>query len=126
MEVRVVEKEEKNYLGRRLSIRYQNHGSKLQTSLANFKGPEFLKDPNILNLLRFESKKGSKWANDEWIGREELYSSFERALNDLKSYDQLKVFYHRVHSREAPDYYDSMCLNSDAYVPLPPITYLFI
>ncbi|KAJ1500724.1 hypothetical protein HMI56_003658, partial [Coelomomyces lativittatus] len=58
----------------------------LLASLANFKGPEFLKDPNILNLLRFESKKGSKWANDEWIGREELYSSFERALNDLKSY----------------------------------------
>ncbi|KAL7750397.1 Transcriptional activator spt7 [Sorochytrium milnesiophthora] len=77
----------------------------LSSILAEVKGPSALKDDHLMSLLKTEIRRSSKWASDEWVGQEELYDALERVLNDLRNYEQLKVFHHKVQVREAPDYY---------------------
>lgn len=78
----------------------------LYSYLSSHKNPCALPTEELKYLLTPDTKPKSKWANDDYVGQEELYEACERALNDLRNYEQAKHFLHKVSTRDAPDYYE--------------------
>jgi transcriptional activator SPT7 len=70
-------------------------------------------DAEIRTLLNDVRKNRSKWANEENVGQEELYEASEKVLSELKAMTEYSApFLTKVNKREAPDYYNSMLLQT--------------
>ena len=69
-------------------------------------------DQELRNLMIEVKKNRSKWYSEEKVGQEELYEAAEKVLSEVKAItDHSQPFLQRVNKREAPDYYNSRCLN---------------
>jgi len=68
-------------------------------------------DAELRSLMNEVRKNRSKWASEENVHQEELYEAAEKVLSELKAMTEYSApFLTRVNKRDAPDYYNSMCL----------------
>ncbi|OLY80487.1 Transcriptional activator spt7 [Smittium mucronatum] len=66
-----------------------------------------LSSSELAVLLSEVRPKKTKWSSDEVPGQEELYSSLEHVLSEVKNMGQISLpFCSQVKRRDAPDYYD--------------------
>ncbi|OMJ30089.1 Transcriptional activator spt7 [Smittium culicis] len=66
-----------------------------------------LSSVELANLLSEVRPKKNKWNSDEIPGQEELYTSLENVLTEIKNMGSISLpFLSQVKRRDAPDYYD--------------------
>ncbi|KAG5456108.1 MAG: hypothetical protein BJ554DRAFT_4247 [Olpidium bornovanus] len=66
-----------------------------------------LTDKELRGLLVDVKPKGSKWASEDKVGQEDLYSACEMVLSELRNYTEHSMpFLVKVNKRDVPDYYD--------------------
>jgi len=67
-----------------------------------------LTDAELRKLLSDvrKNRSNSKWASDEFIGREELYEALESMLKKIMADKNAYPFLAKVRRMQAPDYYD--------------------
>lgn len=64
---------------------------------------------SLFDLVSSVDQVQSKWAHPERLGQAELYSSFEKVLNELRAFTPYSVpFSTRVSRKDVPDYYEGI------------------